>query len=136
MANTKPDDVAHPVEMQAEAYNARDIEAFMQWWADDCQYYAFPSTLLANGAKEIRDRHIERFKEPDLFGRVLTRAVVGNVVVDHETVQRTFPEGPGELDVICIYEILEGKIAKAWFKMGERRLHRRLHDADVPAGAG
>jgi putative hydrolase of HD superfamily len=136
MANAKTDDVAHPVEMQAKAYNARDIEAFMQWWADDCQYYAFPSTLLANGAKEIRDRHVERFKEPNLHGRVLTRIVVGNIVVDHETVQRTFPEGPGELDVICIYEILEGKIAKAWFKMGERRLRRQLHDADVRSGAG
>ncbi len=55
-----------------------------------------------------------------------SRIVVGNVVVDHETVQRNFPEGRGEVDVICIYEIAEGKIAKAWFKIGERRLHRPL----------
>jgi len=44
-------------------------------------------------------------------------------VVDHETVTRTFPEGPGEIDVLCIYEVEHGKIAKAWFKKGERRLH-------------
>ena len=36
---------------------------------------------------------------------------------------RTFAEGLGEVDVICIYEIEDGKIAKAWFKMGEPRLH-------------
>jgi putative hydrolase of HD superfamily len=110
--------------MQLEAYNARDIDAFMSWWADDCQYYAFPSTLLANGAAEIRERHIERFKEPDLLGQLLTRIVVGNVVVDYEMVRRTFVEGPGEVEVICTYEIEGGKIAKAWFKMGERRLYR------------
>jgi hypothetical protein len=124
MNTTQPTDAAYPVQMQLEAYNARDIDAFMSWWADDCQYYAFASTLLANGAAEIRERHIERFKEPNLFGTLLTRIVVGNVVVDYEIVRRTFPEGPGDVEVICTYEIDDGKIAKAWFKTGERRLHK------------
>lgn len=123
MSGSQADEAAYPVEMQLKAYNARDIDAFMEWWAADCQYYAFPSTLLADGAAAIRERHVERFKEPDLFGKLLTRIVVGNVVVDHETVQRTFPEGRGEVDVICTYEVEGGKIAKAWFKLGERRLH-------------
>ena len=126
MNSTEPDEVAYPVQMQLEAYNARDMDAFMRWWADDCQYYAFPTTLLANGVAEIRERHIERFREPDPFGKLLTRIVVGNVVVDHETVQRTFLEGPDEVDVICTYEVEGGKIAKAWFKMGERRLHKPI----------
>lgn len=116
-------DVTFPVRMQLDAYNAKDIEGFMQWWADDCQYYAFPSTLLASGADEIRERHLARFAEPDLFGRLIARMTVGNMVVDHETVTRNFPEGRGEVDVICIYEIESGKIAKAWFKLGTPRLH-------------
>ena len=111
-----------PVQQQLEAYNARDIDAFMLWWADDCQYYAFPSTLLAGSAAEIRERHIERFNEPDLHGRLLTRIVVGNMVVDHETVTRNFPEGRGEIDVVCIYEIENAKIARAWFKISEPRM--------------
>ena len=122
MTHAQTDEIAYPVQMQLEAYNARDIDAFMGWWADGCQYYAFPGTLLADGAAAVRERHVERFKEPDLFGRLLTRIVVGNVVVDHETVQRNFPDGRGEVDVVCIYEVEGGKIAKAWFKMGERRL--------------
>jgi hypothetical protein len=68
MTSTRPNDIAQPVQMQLEVYNARDIDAFMRWWADNCQYYAFSSTVLANGATGIRERHIERFKEPDLFG--------------------------------------------------------------------
>lgn len=95
----------------------------MPWWADDCRSCAFHSTLLTGSAAEIRERHIERFKEPDLYGALLTRIVVGNVVIDHETVTRTFPEGKGEVDVVCIHEVENGKIiAKAWFKLSERRL--------------
>jgi putative hydrolase of HD superfamily len=117
------DDVSLPVQKQLEAYNARDIDAFMPWWADDCQYYAFPNTLLAGSAEEIKMRHVERFKEPDLYGNLLTRIVVGNVIVDHETVTRTFPQGKGEIDVVCIYEIEDRKIAKAWFKTSEPRMY-------------
>ena len=115
-----------PVQKQLEAYNARDIDAFMRWWADDCQYYEFPGRLLASGATEVRERHLARFKEPNLFGTLVKRIAVANVVVDQEFVTRTFPEGPGEVDVVAIYEVENGKIARAWFKMGPPRLHAGL----------
>lgn len=123
--NVTTADIAYPVRMQLQAYNARDIDSFMRWWADDCQYYAFPDTLLASGVDAIRERHVERFREPDLHGQLLHRLNVGNMVIDHETVRRTFPDGIGEIDVVCIYEIENGKIAKAWFKQGERRMFDR-----------
>jgi hypothetical protein len=111
-------DVELPVQKQLDAYNARDIEGFMQWWADDCEYYEFPSRLLASGASAIRERHVARFSESNLQGKLVKRITVGNLVVDQELVTRTFPDGPGEIDVIAIYEIENGKIAKAWFRMG------------------
>lgn len=116
------DHIAWPVQEQLKAYNARDIDAFMRWWAEDCLYYAFPDQLLAQGADAIRARHVERFREPDLHGRLLHRSCVGNLVVDHEIVTRNFPEGRGEVEVICLYEVSEGRIARAWFKLGEPRL--------------
>lgn len=115
--------VEDPVAAQLAAYNARDIEAFMVPWACDCLYYAFPDQLLATGLDEVRARHVVRFREPNLHGTLLSRVSVGSIVVDHETVTRDFPEGPGAVDVIAIYEVADGKIAKAWFKMGEKRLH-------------
>ena len=123
IANTSPTEAELAVQKQLEAYNARDIDAFMECWTDDCQYYEFPSRLLASGVAEVRERHVERFKEPNLFGTLIKRIAVANVVVDQETVTRTFPGGPGEVDVIAIYEIESGKIAKAWFKMGPPRLY-------------
>jgi len=111
------------VRQQLDAYNARDIDAFMKCWMDDCQYFEFPSRLLAQGAAAVRERHVVRFEEPDLCGKLINRIPLDNLVVDHETVTRNYPEGSGEVDVVAIYEILDGKIAKAWFKMGKPRLH-------------
>ena len=90
----------------------------MAFWADDAQYFEHPSKLLANGASEIRERHIIRFKEPDLYGRLIHRMAVGNKVVDQEIVTRNFPDGPGRADVIAIYEVERGKIAETWFIIG------------------
>jgi hypothetical protein len=112
------------VRKQLEAYNAKDIEAFMSFWAEDAQFFAFPSELLAQGADQIRERHVARFKEPNLFGQLISRVSVGNLVVDREVVTRTFPEGPGRVDVIAIYEVDGETISKAWFKVGPPVLDR------------
>jgi hypothetical protein len=106
------------VQRQLDAYNARDIEAFMACWAEDAEFYAFPSDLLARGAAQIRERHVARFKEPNLFGKLISRTAVGNIVVDREVVTRTFPQGAGRVDVIAIYEVDGETIRRAWFKMG------------------
>lgn len=103
MQDPDPTQPEFPVHRQLEAYNARDIDAFMQWWADDCQYYQFPDQLLASGTAQIRERHLVRFKEPNLHGRLIKRIAVADVVIDQETVTRTFPDGPGEVDVVAIY---------------------------------
>jgi putative hydrolase of HD superfamily len=106
------------VQAQLDAYNARDIEAFVACWAPDAKYYAFPDTLLASGTAAFRERHVTRFQEPNLHGRLITRMSVGTMVVDHETVTRNFPDGPGHLDVIAIYEVEAGLIVRAWFRQG------------------
>ncbi|WP_374467533.1 nuclear transport factor 2 family protein [Ferrovibrio sp.] len=106
------------VQKQLDAYNARDIETFMACWAEEARIYEFPNRLLADGAAEIRARHMVRFQEPDLFGHLVSRMSVGNRVIDREVVTRNFPEGKGRVDVIGIYELAGKKIAQAWFIMG------------------
>lgn len=106
---------------QLDAYNARDIDAFMACWADDAQIFAWPATLVATGREEIRARHLERFREPDLSARLVSRAAVDDVVVDSEVVVRNLPEGLRTVDVIALYEIANGRIRRAWFKQGSPR---------------
>lgn len=78
--------------------------------------------MSARAAEKIRARHVERFREPHLHGRLVSRIALGNLVVDHEIVTRNFDEGRGEVEVVAIYEIRNRLIANAWFKMGEKRL--------------
>ena len=111
------------VQRQLDAYNAHDIEALMATYADDVQHFEFPSTLVASGAAQVRERLGVRLQEPNLHARLLGRTAMGNLVIDHEIVTRDFPEGPGTVELIAMYEVQGEKIVRAWFKFGEKRLH-------------
>jgi hypothetical protein len=47
---------------------------------------------------------------------------LGSIVMDYEEVSRTFPEGAGKVELVMIYEVLHGKIAKAWVIAGTKTL--------------
>jgi hypothetical protein len=126
MDDTGPTDAEKIVQRQLDAYNLRNIDAFMAMWSPDAQYFKHPSKLLASGAVQIRKRHITRFKDPNLYGRLIKRIAVGNKVVDQEIVSRTFPEGPGRIGVIAIYEVNDDTIAKAWFIFGSPILDAKV----------
>lgn len=110
--------VAH----QLDAYNARDIDMFMDFWDLEAEIYQHPDTLLAKGYGDIRARHVVRFLEPDLKAHLISRVVIGNKVVDTERVTRNFPNGKGEIDVVGIYDVQGGHIKKAWFIQGSPRM--------------
>lgn len=110
------------VQRQLDAYNAHDIDALMATYADDIQHFEFPSTLVASGAAQVRERLCARLQEPNLHAQLQGRTAMGNLVIDHEIVTRDFPEGPGTVELIAMYEVQAEKIVRAWFKFGEKRL--------------
>ncbi len=110
------------VQRQLDAYNARDVDALVAIYADDARLYEHPATLVAQGTAALRARFAQRFTEPNLHATLLNRIVSGNRVIDHERVTRTFPEGPGEIELVMIYEVVDGRIAQAWSIIGPRRL--------------
>lgn len=110
------------VQAQLEAYNARDIDALLATYAEDAQLFEHPAKLLATGSVQMRERYAARFKEPNLHAAIVKRIVMGNIVIDHERVTRTFPEGTGVLEAVAIYEVQNGKIAKVWFIFGPKAL--------------
>jgi hypothetical protein len=109
------------VQQQLDAYNAHDIDALLSIYADDAQLFEHPATLIASGSQALRERYTARFQEPNLHAKLVNRMVMGQRVIDHELITRTFPEGPGTLEMIMIYEVQNGRIAKAWSIVGERR---------------
>ena len=110
------------VQRQLDAYNRRDLDGWLGTYAEDAQQFEFPATLLANGHAQIRARSAPRFTEPNLHARLIKRSVMGNMVIDHEDVTRTFPEGPGHIELVCIYEVRDGLIRNASFVFGAKTL--------------
>ena len=117
-----PTDPAAVVQRQLDAFNARDLDALLAAYAENAEMYEHPSKLLPSGSAAFRERFAARFQEPNLHATLLSRTVMGHIVVDHEEVSRTFPEGAGKIRLMMIYEVQHGRIAKAWSIAGEKTL--------------
>jgi len=111
------------VQEQLDAYNAKDVEALLKTYAPDAEQYTLHGELLAKGLEQFRSRFLARFEEPNLHAKLVSRIVVGNIVTDAELITRDFPEGPGTLEMLCIYEVVAGHIQKASFALGQKTLH-------------
>lgn len=103
------------VQAQLEAYNARDLDAFLATYDENAELFEHPSRLLASGMAQLRERYAARFADSTLHAVVLQRIVLGNFVIDHERVRRMFPEGPGTLDAVATYEVQGERITRVWF---------------------
>ena len=68
------------VRKQLDAYNAKDIEAFMSCWARDAEVFAHPDIPLASGRADIRARHVLRFQEPDLHALIERNGMTPNLL--------------------------------------------------------
>jgi len=103
------------VQRQVEAYNARDIEAFLSFYADDVVIRRLPSGEVAWDSKEaMRPRYTKRFAEnPELFCTITQRIVHGNWVVDHELV--TGVKDRPRVRAVATYEVRNGLIQNVWF---------------------
>lgn len=119
MITTSP---AAVVQAQLDAYNAKDIEALLRTYAPTAAHFELHGPLLARGHGQLRERFETRFTEPDLHAQLVSRNVVGNLVVDVELITRNFPEGPGTIEMLCIYEVVEGWIRQASFAIGKKTL--------------
>lgn len=119
MNPTSPESV---VQRQLDAYNAKDVAALVATYTDDAELFEHPDKLLARGAAALRERFAARFQEPNLHAALQRRIVMGRFVFDHEIVTRTFPEGPGTLEVVMIYEVSAGRIARSWSVPGAKTL--------------
>lgn len=107
-----PEDLA---QIQLNAYNGRDIEAFLSVYSRDVEVYEFPSTLKYKGKDKMRETYTSLFdKAPDLHCRLAGRITIGNFVIDREYVVTGIP-GKETMEAAAIYEIEDGLIQKVWF---------------------
>lgn len=106
----------HPeviVQRQLDAYNARDLDAFVAKYADDVELYRPPAAAPALvGRAALRDFYArERFVHVGLHADLLHRSVLGATVIDHERIHGV---RPAPFEVVVVYQIVGAQIARSW----------------------
>lgn len=101
------------VDMQLNAYNARNINMFLEPYSDSVAVYTFPRELNYVGKEKMREIYADMFEKiTDLHCEITNRIVCGSTLIDSEYV--TGNNGM-EFNAVAIYSIRDGKIAEVHF---------------------
>jgi len=101
------------VERQLEAYNKKDIDRFMECYAEDVQVFRFPGEILYSSHDEMRNHYHKLFQTyPNMNADILNRIEQGKYVIDHEWITGRKEE---PFTATAMYEIENDLIIKVWF---------------------
>lgn len=101
-------------EEQLNAYNAKNIDAFLRPYADDVEVYTFPNTLRYKGKDAMRQSYEGFFKNaPNVKATITQRIVYGSQVIDYE--ELTGLQADLTIKAVAIYIVENGKISKVYF---------------------
>lgn len=104
---------AEVIEANLAAYNARNIDGFMRWFADEVEVICQKTgEVLMHGVAEVRRSYADLFaNSPALHAHIVQRVVVGGFVADHEHVTG---RAGGDKDVLITYDVRDGRIHRIW----------------------
>jgi hypothetical protein len=98
---------------QLDAYNKRDLKAFIDLFADDVCIYNFADgskTLDGKAACEVFYKNIFTLS-PQLHSTLINRIIFDNKAFDHESITGRFGNAEA-YEVVMIYEMKDEKIFK------------------------
>ena len=99
------------VQENLDFYNNLNIEGFMTSFSDDIKMYNLGDpTPTVIGREAVRKVYTGLFeRSPKLHSTILKRVVIGNKVIDHESI--TGRNGNADvLELVLIYEVKDQKI--------------------------
>ena len=100
------------VQLQLDAYNARNIDEFVATYSEDIEIYNSKGELTMKGHEQLREVY-ERFfnNTPNLHCLIEKRIVINNKVIDKEKVTA----GNKIIHAVALYEVADNKIKKVTF---------------------
>lgn len=103
------------VQIQLNAYNSRDLEAYLSVFSDSVEVYTFPNQLQNKGKAKMRELYTGFFtKATYLHCKLENRGIMGNYVTDFEDITTNIP-GKEKFKGQAIYEVKGDKIVRVWF---------------------
>lgn len=108
-------DEVRVIQDQVDAYNARDLERFLSFYHPDVVLEDSAGNVMMQGHDGMRGIYGPLFAQsPDLHADILRRIHVGSWVIDEEETSGLHAEGlPSEIHAAVIYQVVDGKIARA-----------------------
>ena len=105
------------VQRQVDAYNAKDLDAFLSFYAEDVVMFYKDSSgnnrVDLKGKAKTREIYGSLFaKNPALHCEIRERRVGEHIVIDTEHI--TGLSGGGTLDAVVKYKVEEGLIQYVW----------------------
>ncbi|CAN5787002.1 amidohydrolase family protein [soil metagenome] len=100
------------VQRQLNAYNAHNLEAFLEPYAEDVELYNFPNTLLWKGKEKMRKDYAFLKTASNLHCEIKERIIQDNIIIDQESVTGF---GNKPVTATVIYEVKNNKIVKVYF---------------------
>ena len=99
---------------QLDAYNSQDLDAYVQFFTEDCIVSGLNGTPTETSRDAIKARYAKAFATfPQNKAELKNRIAVGNTVIDHELVIRA--PGGEQFEIIAIYTFRDGLIARVDF---------------------
>ncbi|MBC7713342.1 MAG: nuclear transport factor 2 family protein [Rhizobacter sp.] len=101
---------------QLDAYNARDIGKFAEFYhAEVKAYRLLNNELIMSGIDELKVRYAKRFGDnPELFCELRSRVILDDTVLDEEWVTGVVnQERPSH--IVAIYKFKDDLIHEIWF---------------------
>ena len=100
------------VQKQVNAYNARNIDAFLATYAKDVKIYNEQGQLIIEGHDQMRAGYTNMFETvTNLYCEIENRIVINNKVIDKEKVRYN----NSFINAVAVYEVSNGKISKVNF---------------------
>ena len=104
-------DAERVVQLQFDAYNKHDIEAFVAAHAPDVQAYLFPDSLIFEGRDALRERFGKLFATaPQVHATVEAHIAHGDFVIWQETATG-LPGGKTNTGIF-VWEVHDGQISR------------------------
>ncbi len=107
------------VDRQVAAFQARDIDAFLTFYAKDARIRQFDGSVIAEGTEGLSAMYGPAFRDsPQLSVRILNRIAFGDYVVDEEAgTGLNAPGWPSEMHSVVVYQVRDGLIQDVVFLM-------------------
>jgi len=104
-----------PVAAQLEAYNNRDIEAFMANYSQDCLVEDGAGNQLMQGWDAMYQSYQKMFEQsPELHCNLVSRIILDDYILDEERVTGRTGNN-GESHVVAVYKVVDELITHVRF---------------------